>query len=68
MGIDDDLIAFTKAEMVRDRRISREEEKKLLNAALAMNTWEHRYVGPLMHDRIIGRLELCCRVGETLVI
>jgi hypothetical protein len=43
-----------KAETVRDRRISREEEKRLLDAALAMNTWEHRYVGPLMHDRIIG--------------
>jgi hypothetical protein len=45
----------TKAETVRDRRISREEEKRLLDAALAMNTWEHRYVGPLMHDRIIWR-------------
>lgn len=58
----------TKAETVRDRRISREEEKGLLDAALAMNTWEHKYVGPLMHDRIIGALELCCRLGEMLVI
>ena len=36
-----------KAETVRDRRISREEEKRLLDAALTMNAWEHRYVGPL---------------------
>lgn len=53
---------------MRDRRISRDEEKRLLDAALAMNTWEHRYVGPLMHDRIIGALELCCRRGEMLLI
>ncbi len=35
-----------KAETTRDRRISQDEEKRLLDAALAMNTWEHRYVGP----------------------
>lgn len=58
----------TKAETVRDRRISREEEKRLLDAALAMNTWEHKYVGPSMHDRIIGALELCCRLGEMLLM
>jgi integrase len=57
-----------KAETTRDRRISRDEEKRLLDAALAMNTWEHRYVGPVMHDRIIGALELCCRRGEMLLI
>ncbi len=57
-----------KAETMRDRRISREEEKQLLDAAMAMNTWEHRYVGPLMHDRIIGALELSCRRGEMLLI
>ena len=34
-----------KAETVRDRRISRDEEKRLLDAALAMNTWEHRWSG-----------------------
>ena len=58
----------TKAETVRDRRILREEEKRLLDAAMAMNTWEHRWVGLLMHDRIIGALELCCRLGEMLLI
>jgi integrase len=57
-----------KAETTRDRRISREEEKRLLDAAFTMNTWEHRYVGPVMHDRIVGALELCCRRGEMLLI
>jgi integrase len=57
-----------KAETIRDRRISREEEKRMLDAAMAMNTWAHRYVGPLMQDRIIGALELCCRRGEMLLI
>jgi hypothetical protein len=33
-----------------------------------MNTWEHRYVGSGMHDRILGALELCCRRGEMLLI
>src|SRR5262249_56331276 len=40
----------------------------LLDAALAMNTWEQRYVGPVMHDRIIGALEPMCRRGEMLLI
>ncbi len=57
-----------KQETSRDRRISRVEEKRLLDTALAMNTWKHRYVGPLLHDRIIGALELCCRRGEMLLI
>lgn len=53
---------------MRDRRLSRGEEKRLLDAALAMNTWQHGYVGPLMHDRIIGALELCCRLSEMLLV
>src|SRR6266566_3454702 len=58
-----------KAETSRDRRLSREEEKKLLDAARQkMNTAEHQFVGPLLHDRIIGALELCCRRGEMLLI
>jgi integrase len=57
-----------KAETMRDRRISREEEKRLLDAAITMNRWEHRWVGLLMHDRIIGALELCSRLGEMLLI
>jgi hypothetical protein len=31
-----------------------------------MNTPEHQHAGPLLHDRIIGALELCCRRGEML--
>jgi integrase len=58
----------TKVETIPDRWISRDEEKGLLDAAMAMNTWEHRSVGSLMHDRIIGALELCCRLGEMLLI
>ena len=58
-----------KGETVRDRRLSREEEKTLLDAALQkMNTPEHQFVGPLLHDRLIGALELCCRRGEMLLI
>jgi integrase len=58
-----------KAETMRDRRLSREEEKQLLDAALQkMNAPEHQWVGPLLHDRIIGALELCCRRGEMLLI
>ena len=58
-----------KAETIRDRRLSRDEEKRLLDTALQkMNTAEHQYVGPLLHDRIIGALELCCRRGEMLLI
>ena len=32
-----------------------------------MNTAEHQFVGPLLHDRIIAALELCRR-GEMLMI
>src|SRR5258708_13291739 len=58
-----------KAETVRDRRVSREEEKRLLDTALhKMNDGVHMFVGELLHDRIIGALELCCRRGEMLLI
>ena len=58
-----------KAEVARDRRVSREEEKRLLDTALGiMNTALHRDVGELLHDRIVGALELCCRRGEMLLI
>ena len=33
-----------------------------------MNTPEHQNVGALLHDRIIGALELCCRRGKMLMI
>jgi integrase/transposase len=58
-----------KLETSRDRRLSRDEEKRLLDTALQkMNTPEHQVVGPLLHDRIIGAIELCCRRGEMLLI
>jgi integrase len=58
-----------KAETSRDRRLSRDEERKLLDTALnRMNGAEHGFVGALLHDRIIGALELCCRRGEMLLI
>src|SRR5262249_10267791 len=57
-----------KAEVKRDRRISRDEERRLLNATSLMCSWEYWYVGPMLHDRIIGALELVCRRGEMLLI
>jgi integrase len=58
-----------KLETSRDRRLTRDEEKQLLDTALQrMNVGEHRFAGPLLHDRIIGALELVCRRGEMLLI
>jgi integrase len=58
-----------KLETARDRRLTRDEEKRLLDTALTkMNTPEHQFVGPLLHDRMIGAIELCCRRGEMLLI
>jgi integrase len=58
-----------KAETARDRRLTRDEERRLLDAALQkMNTAEHQFAGVLLHDRIIGALELRCRRGEMLMI
>jgi integrase len=58
-----------KAETARDRRLAKDEERRLLDAALQkMNTAEHQFAGALLHDRIIGALELCCRRGEMLMI
>ena len=58
-----------KAETSEIAGSTRDEEKRLLDTALPkMNTAEHQYVGPLLHDRIIGALELCCRRGEMLMI
>jgi hypothetical protein len=58
-----------KLETTRDRRLTREEEKRLLDTALQrMNTAEHQFAGPLLHNRIIGAIELVCRRGEMLFI
>jgi integrase len=58
----------SRDETKRDRRIHRDEEQSLLAACLAMNSGEHKWTGPAMHDRIIGALETCCRQGEMLRI
>ena len=52
----------------RDRRVHRDEEQRLLAACVTMNAAEHKWVGPAMHDRIVGALENCCRQGEMLRI
>ena len=58
-----------KLETTRDRRLTGEEEKRLLDTALKqMNTAEHQFAGRLLHDRIIGAIELVCRRGEMLLI
>ena len=57
-----------KDETKRDRRVHRDEEQRLLAACLTMNTAEHKWSGPGMHDRLIGALETCCRQGEMLRI
>jgi integrase len=58
----------TKEETKRDRRIGLQEEQALLSACSEMGGAEHKYVGPSMHDRIIGAIETCCRRGEMLRI
>ena len=57
-----------KEETKRDRRIGPDEEKALLEAALAISSEERKLAGASMHDRIIGALETCCRQGEMLRI
>jgi integrase len=52
----------------RDRRVHRDEEQQLLEACQTMNTAEHKWMGPAMHDRIVGAIETCCRQGEMLRI
>jgi integrase len=56
----------SKEETKRDRRVGPQEEQALLAACSTMNSAEHKFVGPAMHDRIIGALETCCRQGEML--
>jgi integrase len=55
-------------ETKRDRRVHWDEEQRFLRACRAMNSAAHKWVGPAMHDRIIGALETCCRQGEMLRI
>ena len=41
----------------RDRRVHRDEQQLLLAACSTMNTAAHKWVGPALHDRIIGAIE-----------
>jgi len=56
------------AETSRDRRPTRDEEKRLLDTALQQMDTAEQKLDVLLHDRIIGALELCCRRGEMLMI
>jgi integrase len=58
----------TKGENKRDRRITRDEERRLLDAADKLNCVEHAFAGAQMRDRIVGALETACRLGEMLKI
>jgi integrase len=58
----------TKVETKRDRRITPDEEQKLLAACDKLNCAEHGFAGAQMRDRIIGALDTGCRLGEMLKI
>jgi integrase len=58
----------SRDETKRDRRIHGDEEQVLLTTCVQMNSADHKFVGPAMHDRIIGAVETCCRLGEMLSI
>jgi integrase len=59
---------FKRLETKRDRRITADEERKLLEAADKLNCAEHAFAGAQMRDRIVGALETGCRIGEMLKI
>jgi integrase len=58
----------TRNEERRERRVLADEERRLLAAADAMRTHEHKKVGEAMWDRIVGAMETACRRGEMLKI
>jgi integrase len=58
----------TKGETKRDRRVTLDEEQRLLAAADTLDCAEHAFAGAPMRDRIIGALETGCRLGEMLKI
>lgn len=58
----------TKVETKRDRRVSADEERRLLESADTLNCAEHAFAGAQMRDRIVGALETGCRLGEMLKI
>jgi integrase len=58
----------TKDENERERRLltDPDEEEMLLDAARAMNTSAHGFVGEMMELRIIAAIDTCARRGELL--
>ena len=58
----------TKGETKRDRRITPDEERRLLDAAGMLDCAEHAFAGAQIRDRIVGALETACRLGEMLKI
>ena len=58
----------TKVETKRDRRVSPDEERRLLESADILNCAEHAFAGAHMRDRIVAALETGCRLGEMLKI
>jgi len=54
----------TKEETKRDRRTGPGEEKALLDAALLVNSEEHKWAGESMHDRISGRWKRAAGRGK----
>ena len=58
----------TKGETKRDRRITPDEERRLLDAAGTLDCAEHAFAGAQMRDRIVGAMETACRLGEMLKI
>lgn len=62
------VVIRVKDEVKRDRRLTADEEQRLLKAALEFTSGANSWVGASMHDRVIGALETCCRKGEMLRI
>jgi hypothetical protein len=57
-----------KADTVRDRRLSRDKEKRLLDTALQQMNTERSSTSESCCTTVIGALELVCRCGEMLLI
>lgn len=58
----------TRREVRRDRRLSENEEARLLAAADAMNCGTHRFAGAALKNLTIAALDTGCREGELLAM
>jgi hypothetical protein len=58
----------TAAQLIRARATSGTCANKGSSRRVAFRARATKYVGPPMHDRLIGALETCCRRGEMLRI